>query len=308
MNRDTLRGFASRLLKWSPSGRPAPGGGVARPRRAEGERLVFVGGAPRSGTTLLQHVLDSHPDVFGGPEFDCVPTLIETWRQVKASLECGRITVFCCREQIDAAFARLIEDLLLPAADAAGARLLSEKTPLNALYFAELLAMMPRCRAIHVVRDPRAVVASLLNVGSRGKARGEPVPPTTTDVLAAIPFVRAAVDGGCYAQYLYPQRVLTVTYEALVGQPESTISRACDFLGVRFDPRMLAPHAQQHPGLGAIVQLDGGVWQDPKLGHRAIETTRIDVWRRDLGADQLTQVNAAFRDHPGYRALGYLFE
>src|SRR5262245_55835412 len=214
MNKDALRRFASKLLKWSPRDQPAQTAGAAQPGRAEGERLVFVGGAPRSGTTLLQHVLDSHPDVFGGPEFDCVPILIETWRQVKASLEHGRITVFCSREQIDAAFARLIEGLLLPAADAAGARLLSEKTPLNALYFSELLAIMPRCRAIHVVRDPRAVVASLLNVGSRGKAKGEAVPPTTTDVQAAIPFVRSAMDGGCYAQYLYPQRVLTVTYES----------------------------------------------------------------------------------------------
>lgn len=34
-----------------------------------GKRYILVGGAPRSGTTLLQNILDSHPDIVGGPEF-----------------------------------------------------------------------------------------------------------------------------------------------------------------------------------------------------------------------------------------------
>lgn len=35
----------------------------------KGERLIFTGGAARSGTTLVQNILDSHPDIVGGPEF-----------------------------------------------------------------------------------------------------------------------------------------------------------------------------------------------------------------------------------------------
>jgi hypothetical protein len=279
-----------------------------RPRCAHGERLIFVGGAPRSGTTLLQHIMDSHPDVFGGPEFDSIPAITETWRQVVASLEHGRIAVFCTREQIDEAFANLIEHLLLPVADASGARLLSEKTPLNALVFADLLELLPRCRAIHIVRDPRAVMASLLNVGARGRARQQPMPPPTLEVEAAVRLTKQAVAAGLAAQQRFPQRVLTLTYEALVHDPQPAIRQVCAFLGLAFDPAMLEPHIRKHPAQDALVQLDNGVWLDPQLGYRAIETSRTEVWRKQLNAAEVQAINAAFRELPGFAALGYVLE
>lgn len=276
--------------------------------RARGDRLVFVGGAPRSGTTLVQHILDSNAQVFGGPEFDCIPALMQAWREVLGALHNGRITVFCTRAQVDAAFAGLIEELLLPVADSAGARWLSEKTPLNVLHFCDLLTLLPECHAVHIVRDPRAVVASLLQVGRRAREKNAFSPPTLVDVQAAVDMVGQAVNGGFHAQHLFPQRVLTLTYETLVAEPEPVIRRLCAFLGLTFEQAMLEPHARKHPSQDALVALDNGVWLDPQLGFRAIETSRIDAWRNHLDDAQLAVVHAAFKDHPGYRSLGYSFE
>jgi protein-tyrosine sulfotransferase len=276
--------------------------------RSQGERLVFVGGAPRSGTTLLQHILDSHPNVYGGPEYDCIPKIIETWRRVVDSLVRGRITAFNSREQIDAAFAALIENLLLPAADDKNAELLSEKTPFNVNVFTELLELLPQCRAIHIVRDPRAVIASLLNVGRRAQANNQPVLPWAKDLDAALPFVKEALDAGFQAQQRFEERLLTLTYEALVSRPEGTIRRVCTFLNLPFDPAMLEPHAQKHPEQDAVAKLDNGTWLDPNLGFRPIEGSRVRVWQTELETSQIAAVNAAFRDHSLLRSLGYTFE
>jgi hypothetical protein len=270
--------------------------------------LIFVGGAPRSGTTLLQHILDCHPEVFGGPEFDCVPALLDAWRELQGALANGRIAVFCTREQIDAAFARLIEALLLPVADANGCRWLSEKTPMNALCLYDLLGLLPHCRGIHIVRDPRAVVASLLQVGSRARAKNAPVPPSLADVQAAVALTLSAVNAACHAQHVFPERMLTLTYESLVQQPKPAIQRVCDFLGLELVPAMLQPHERKHPAQDEIRALDNGVWLDPQLGFRAIETSRIDTWRTQLDADQVDAINAACREHSGYRYLGYGFD
>jgi hypothetical protein len=276
--------------------------------RSVGERLVFIGGVPRSGTTLLQHMLDCHSQVFGGPEFDCIPGIARTWRQVAGAHQRGRIDVFGTREQIDAAFARLIEDLLLPVADARWARLLSEKTPLNVLVFIDLLALLPECRIIHLVRDPRAVVSSLLQVGLRSQARGEPAPDYVKSLQGALRFTAEALDAGFRAAEQFPERVLTLRYEALVSEPEVWARQACAFLGLAFEPAMLQPQAKKHPAQDAIVALDKGVWLDPALGIRPIEPSRIRAWQDFLSPVQSNLGSAAFRDHPRLHALGYRFD
>jgi hypothetical protein len=280
-------------------------GDHARRARPEGRRLVFVGGAPRSGTTLLQHILDSHPDVFGGPEYDCVPTIISAWRTVVAAFDRGRITAFGDREQIDAAFAALLEALLLPAADAKGAGLLSEKTPFNVMVFADLLELLPRCRAVHLVRDPRAVVASQLNVGRRARAKNEPIVTWAVDYRETVQVVRQALDAGLLARQRFGPRLLTLTYEELVAQPERTVRAVCAYLGLPFHPAMLEPHARKHPDQDSQTRLDNGTWLDPKLGFRPIEQSRLNVWQQDLDAAQVAAINDAFRDHPLLRDLGY---
>jgi hypothetical protein len=47
---------------------------------------------------------------------------------------------------------------------------------------------------------------------------------------------------------------------------------------------------------------------DPALRIRPIESSRVEAWRKDLDAAQVAAVNAAFREHPGLRHLGYTFD
>jgi hypothetical protein len=82
-----------------------------------GARLIFVGGPPRSGTTLVQKVLSAHPDVAGAGEFDFLPRIVELRNQMRASVRSGRISEHTSEETVDEAFATLVEHLLLPLAD-----------------------------------------------------------------------------------------------------------------------------------------------------------------------------------------------
>ncbi len=275
--------------------------------RPMGNRLIFVGGAPRSGTTLVQLILNAHPDIYGGPEFGRLPDIINTWQRTAEDHQRGRISTFCSRMQIDTCFANLIEHLLLPTADRHGARLLSEKTPINVLVFSSLLEILPEARAIHVVRDPRAVVASLLQVGQRCLAKGGPIEDFTQDINLAINFTTKCLNAGFQAGSVVPNRVHTVLYEDLVTNPEPTIQKLCAFLKITLAEQMLEPHTQPHPDHDLLTKADGGRWNAAQ-GFGPIEASRMEAWRNLFKAQQIEAIQAAFRSNEGLLSLGYYFD
>src|SRR5262245_2335183 len=83
----------------------------------QGERLIFVGGPPRSGTTLVQNMLDCHGEIYGGPEFLHIPDIVQVRTLLHRSIAHKSIDLFCSYEQVDKMTAAWIEGLLLPLAD-----------------------------------------------------------------------------------------------------------------------------------------------------------------------------------------------
>jgi hypothetical protein len=258
-----------------------------------GERLIFVGGAPRSGTTLVQKVLDSHPEVFGGPEFDWMPHICQLRQRMRGSVRSGRITAFVDDAAIDREIGGLIERLLLPAAERRGARLLSEKTPSNALVFEQLLEILPAARMIFVLRDPRAVVASMMEVKRRAKKQGRPLAKAVRRPLLAARYVRRHIRAGYRAFKKAPERVFVIVYERLLRDPETEVRRLCDFLRLPWNDQLLAPEAQSHV-MDEDVEKDG-VWYTSAMWDGGFDSSRIDGWKRSLNLVQQVAVLWTFR-------------
>ena len=80
--------------------------------RFKGKGLIFIGGAPRSGTTLVQRIVNAHPEVYGGPEFDLVPEIIKLKKIFDKKIQSGRINAFLDLEDADIVFSELIKNLL----------------------------------------------------------------------------------------------------------------------------------------------------------------------------------------------------
>ncbi|NNM34750.1 MAG: sulfotransferase [Gemmatimonadetes bacterium] len=181
--------------------------------------MIFVGGAPRSGTTLVQNILDSHTSIVGPPEFLHVAEIVRLGDKMKASVERGWIEAFCSKERVNRQFQTLVSGFLIPFLEDSNADLLSEKTPANVLVLGQLLELLPGARLIHVVRDPRATVSSLLCVGQRAREQGEKPLPYTAGPRAAAWYVRRCLAEGLRAERLAPKRVHRVHYERLVTSP-----------------------------------------------------------------------------------------
>lgn len=268
-----------------------------------GERLIFVAGAPRSGTTLVQNILDTHSEIFGGPEFDRIPNIVDCRRKLQNSIALGRIEVFCTPSDVDRAIANLIEDLLLPVAARNNKKFVSEKTPWNILAFVDLLEIFPKARFIHVIRDPRAVVSSMLQVGARARKKGVRSADFTRKVGLAINYIETCYEVAQKAHALAPDRILDVVFEHLVESTEAETRRICAFLEVPWEEHLLTPSQKSHAGENNLLDF----WYTPEMYNRDPDVSERDKWRKKLHPVLAVLVALTFADNPHVLKYGYDF-
>jgi len=271
------------------------------------ERLIFVGGCPRSGTTLIQNMLDSHPDIFGGPEFLHLQDVIELRKKLRRSISVGWIDLFCSYEDLDGHLRALIQNILLPLADKHGGKYMSEKSPDNILAFSELVELFPEAHFIHIVRDPRAIVSSMQDVCARAKQKNIDIPAYTATPSSRIAYTTKCFDSGFAAVKKFPDKILTVVYESLVKDPEKETLKICRFIGLEWDSRMLAPQKKKHLGEKAITTKSDEIWYDVNTYYQEPHDRNIEKWKKRLSAIQQIRVSRAFKHHKELKALGYDF-
>jgi protein-tyrosine sulfotransferase len=270
-----------------------------------GNRLILVGGAARSGTTLIQNMLDCHPDILGGPEFLHLKEIVNLRKQLFASVKKEWIDLYCSCEQVDAYLSDFIDKLLLPLADQGGKHFLSEKTPDNTLVFPQLAELLPGAHFIQIIRDPRAVIASMLEVGRRSRLKGIKSQSFTRNVRSAISYIRHCYNSGAEAAKIAPDRFLTVTYERLVSEPEPVTRDICQFLGLEWSPEMLSPGEKKHLGEKAITQKSNEIWYTKKQYYKNPEASRINKWEETLSPLQLVTIQKGLGHHPAMSKYGY---
>jgi hypothetical protein len=256
---------------------------------------IFVGGAPRSGTTLARAILDAHPDIACGPELRAFPALARLYRDTAATMSATYSMHFAFDDAaLREAFRTLIVSFLRPLHERSGKKEIAEKTPANALYFSPLFELFPRSRFVHVVRDPRDVVASLLNSDWRDAKSGERLPITASVTGAAqgwrdhVAAARAARAAGA--------PVHDLIYEKLIEKPAQTLNELFEFLGAAPSEAPLAHHLNFRAREGENETSAAAV-------ANPLNDSAVGRWRRDLSPADVRTVEAIAG--PLLEACGY---
>ena len=202
------------------------------------ENLIFIGGSPRSGTTLVQRILGQHADIYAGPEFDMVPMITSLYKDHLLQINSGRIDKILTHERARVAFSQLIISLFNGKAQQEKAKIFCEKTPSNALVFSDITALLPSSKLIMVTRNPNDIYLSMQTVRKKNLSHGIELSKPLKNNVAMIRTIGEHQTSGL-ATALTSTNAFCIQYEDIINQPEQTIKSLCAFLKIDFQQGLL---------------------------------------------------------------------
>ncbi len=178
---------------------------------AGGHELLL--GMPRSGTSLLEQILDSHPAIVGAGELRDIPRMALRWRQ-----GADADTLRSLAEEHLERLRRL----------APGARIVIDKMPHNFQHLGLIARLYPQSPILYCVRDPRDNCLSIFQQNFVAKHA------YAHDLADLGQHYRAHVQITERWRTIIPNPMLTVRYEDVVADLRGQVERVLDFLGLPF--------------------------------------------------------------------------
>jgi len=287
---------------------------LERADRVLEKELFFVCGAPKSGTTWVQRLLDAHPEVACAGEGHFVDTLMPLLSKAfgeynkQQKLVAERVYEHkpyyagLTRDHHAIAAALLIALVISERGLKEGVRCVGDKTPRYAEHLDRLRELFPSAKVIHVVRDGRDVVAStcyhVLRTGDQNAFKKDDLNfykwverfagTWAATVSAAESFARR-----------HPKSTHTVRYEDLSEGPEEAIAGLLRFLGVDAAP----DRVRECREAASFEKLSGGRKPGEEKATAFLRKGAVGDWRNHFDEHAL----ALFERKAGglMRRLGY---
>lgn len=267
--------------------------------------FVFIVGCPRSGTTLLRHIVSAHPQIVITPEAQWIPLWFEKRRGLTRDglvtpelipelLAHDKFSLFRLgSEELRSlagngqpmSYASFVTGIFDLYGKARRKELVGNKTPDSARRMSTLHALWPQARFVHLIRDGRDVALSLMNWPRVRSKKPGTFPtwkddPASTSALWWELNVRRGREAG---EWLGPRLYREMRYESLVAHPARECAALCDFLGLEYDEAMLHYHEAFEPAGGGR-----GARRD-----RQPITSGLRNWRAQMPDDEVERFEAA---------------
>lgn len=275
-------------------------------------RILLVGGAPRSGTTLLQAILcsGSETNPLIGEAID-LAHLVGAYANSRDLHQLGETADYFkdlddlrqfYRQPITALLNRVWQRYDRPAC-------LVLKSPALTPHLPDLLDLIPQAQAVVSVRDPRDGAASLLAIGRRFTADPSLSDANPGDRTTAIEYKLAQQPIKRLGQYfcnyyatvlacrdaLVWDRLRFVRYEALVAHPEAAIAQLQAFTGLHLNCNPAQPWQRSAIDFQQLPDRYRAWWSGQGYGDR-ISAASIGRYREQLSPAEIQALNQACGD------------
>ncbi|MBU3672286.1 MAG: tetratricopeptide repeat protein [Sinobacteraceae bacterium] len=269
-DRDAYSRYIDALIAAFPqtSAAQAPMKPAAPTKTGDAPRLVFICGMFRSGSTLLEQILAAHPQVRRAGELPLLPTIVQQHFQPYPAACQG----------LDATRAQAAAEAYLHGIQRihSGADYVTDKRPDNFQHIGLIKALFPRARIVHTRRN---ALDNLLSIWFLHLDHSMAYATDLDDIAHHLREYQRLMQ---HWRSLYAHELIEVDYESLVKEPENSVRRLLDALGLPWEPACLEFHRQK-----TLVKT-ASVWQvrEP-LHHRSAGrwqhyASELEPWRQRL--------------------------
>ncbi|MHC4414455.1 MAG: tetratricopeptide repeat-containing sulfotransferase family protein [Planctomycetota bacterium] len=205
---------------------------AALPRARNGsQRPIFVVGMPRTGSTLVEQIIDAHPQAHGAGEIAAMINVARSWRETPGSLPYPEYVKELTQEAADRLGRRYLDDL---ARIRRGGLRMVDKYLGNFQHLGLIEVLLPQARVIDCRRDPLDTCLSCYV-----SALDPDDHPYACD-LGSLGLVYGHYERLMrHWQEVLKLRMMEVRYEDLVADQERVTRAIIDFCGLEWDDRCL---------------------------------------------------------------------
>jgi hypothetical protein len=269
---------------------------------------VFLVGCSRSGTTWLQLLLYQHPQIATIQETHLFDWYIEPLYQIyKKDCERNRarkigLSEIFSSEEFDSVLRLFVQKTLNKINNYKdSATVILEKTPEHVRSWRLIRRLLPDSYFIHIIRDPRSVVASMVEAKKQWNSATAPI----GGIAGATKRWIVDVEEGRRIKY-FSKNYLEIRYENLLTQGSAELEKVLTFLEIEYDKNFIEK-ALHDCSISNLKQRKNKVkapWSlddEPKNFYRK---GTIDAWKQDLSLRQLRQIE--YLAHELMDDLGYI--
>lgn len=263
-----------------------------------GQGVVFLVSQPRSGSTLLQRMLENHSQILSGAEAWIMLHPVYALREEGISTEydhggaSGALVHFLehhgrGRETFCAAVRAYAEVLYGAALEDKSGTFFLDKTPRYSRIIPDLIELFPKAKFLFLLRNPIAVLSSILRTWTLGK--WENLYWSRYDLVEAPQDLVQGIS-------LLETSCLVLRYEELVARPSDVLGAVCRYLDIDFEEEIVE-YGRFPPPSGAVSSRGGepGTAErmfagDPTGVHEHDRPTAVglDSWK-SIGCDRQTR-------------------
>mgnify|MGYP001281582808 CR=1 FL=1 len=203
------------------------------------EKVIFILGMPRSGTSLVEQIVTTHSEVFGGGELPILSNIIKKNFIDENNLIVSdfdeKIQDHSIKNKLRFDYLKFLENFKFSE------KYITDKSPLNFRWIGFINEFFPNAKILHCTRDPKDNCLSMFKNLFEGGLN------FTYDQNDLVDYYKAYVELMNFWKIKYPERIFEINYENLISNNVNEIKKIINFCQLDWQDNCLSFHKNKTP-------------------------------------------------------------